>query len=444
MKFRYWIKFFAAFWKRFKSLLFLGTVLGIVSFFIIPRFTPLLVNFVEGERVGIIGRYGIDDLPLDLQSEISIGLTKLNETGNAIPGLAVSWEAQEDGKVWVFKLGNYKWQDGTKVKSSDINYNFTDVLSETLDDRTIKFILKDPFSPFPSIVSRPIFKRGLLGTGEWKVSKFSLVNSGEYLEYIKLIKDNQIKTIKFFDAEETARTALKLGKIDQIQEIIDLKDLANWKNLSVSKQIRRDRYVGIFINNEDPILSDKSLRQALTYAIDKSVFDGERAISPISLNSWAYNPQVKQYAYNPDRARELLKSLPKDQLKNLSIKLATTPSLLLIADKIKTNWEAIGVKTHVQVSNVPFENFQTLLAIQSVPADPDQYSFWHSTQISTNVTKYHTSKESQRIDKLLEDGRRTLDQEERKKIYQDFQRFLVEDSPVIFLYHPVTYTISRK
>jgi peptide/nickel transport system substrate-binding protein len=124
--------------------------------------------------------------------------------------------------------------------------------------------------------------------------------------------------------------------------------------------------------------------------------------------------------------------------------LFTTPALLPIAEKIKGDWAAIGVNTNIQVSNTPPQNFQTLLAIQAIPSDPDQYSFWHSTQSASNITNYHNSKESQRIDKLLEDGRRTLDQDERKKIYLDFQRFLVEDCPVIFLYHPVTYTIEKQ
>ena len=48
------------------------------------------------------------------------------------------------------------------------------------------------------------------------------------------------------------------------------------------------------------------------------------------------------------------------------------------------------------------------------------------------------------LDKLLEDGRIISDLKKRKEIYQDFQKFLVEDTPAIFLSHPTTYTITRK
>lgn len=443
---RFWVRFLATFWKKFKLLLLLGTVIGTFFFLLLPKVKPLLSNFSQGNKIGVVGRYSIEELPFEIQSKISQGLTSVSKSGEIEPGLATSWESQNEGREWIFKIGNYKWQDGTSVRASDINYKFSDVAVQIVDDKTIKFTLKDSFSPFPSIVGRPIFKRGLLGTSEWKVAKITSISSGRYLESIKLenVKNGIIESYKFFPNEDAARTAFKLGEIDELQDLSDLKDLKDWKNVKVTSVNREDMYVGLFINNEDPILSDKSLRQALAYAINKSSFVGERAISPISPTSWAFNPQVKPYQFNTARAKELLDTIPKEQKENLLIKLVTTPALLATADKIKADWENIGIKAQIQVSNTPPEDFQTLLAIQPIPPDPDQYSFWHSTQDTTNITRYKNSKESQRIDKLLEDGRRTLDQEERKKIYMDFQRFLVEDSPVIFLYHPITYMISRK
>jgi ABC-type transport system substrate-binding protein len=62
-------------------------------------------------------------------------------------------------------------------------------------------------------------------------------------------------------------------------------------------------------------------------------------------------------------------------------------------------------------------------------SDPDQYLFWHSTQTKTNLTQTNNPK----IDKLLEEGRQTFDQQERKKIYQEFQKILLEECPAIFL-----------
>ena len=65
--------------------------------------------------------------------------------------------------------------------------------------------------------------------------------------------------------------------------------------------------------------------------------------------------------------------------------------------------------------------------------------FWHSTQTATNITGYANVK----IDKLLEDGRQELDPAKRKSIYADFQRYLTEDVPAIFMYYPNSFTVTR-
>ena len=63
---------------------------------------------------------------------------------------------------------------------------------------------------------------------------------------------------------------------------------------------------------------------------------------------------------------------------------------------------------------------------------PDQYYLWHATQTKTNLTKY----DSKRVDKDLEDGRKTVKEEDRKVKYFDFQKTILEDAPAAFLYFP--------
>lgn len=447
---RYWLRLLSTFWSRFRKLILSGVILGLLLFIILPRLQFLTAFFSPAYSIGITGRFPPEEIPLEIQKEISMGLTALTFEGEPAPALANEWHDEEEGRVWIFSLGDFRWQDGTMVKAGDINYNFADVSQEVLDERTLKFVLKDPFAPFPTVVSKPVFKRGFLGTGSWKVTKLSLAG-GRFVEAIKLanLKTGEKKTYRFYPSEETARTAFKLGEVNKLRDIVSARELADWPNLEVRQILHTDRYLGIFINTLSPPLSEKNLRQALAYAINKEAFGKQRAISPISPTSWVYNPQVKPYEYNPARAKELLGTLSKEEQEELSITLVTTPSLLSVTDQVKKYWEEVGIKTQVQVANTPPADFQTLVAIQLTPPDPDQYSLWHSTQGTTNITNYgeaeeNKPRESQRIDKLLEDGRRTLFSEERKKIYLDFQRFVVEDSPVIFLYHPSTYTITRK
>lgn len=413
--------------------------MGIAFFFLIRFIAPLLFSG-KLEKIGITGNFHTDNLPTSILGLIGDGLTKVDESGNVEPVLANSWESPDKGKTWIFHLKDgLFWQDGKKVTSKSIVYEFSDVDIERPNDSTLIFKLQNPFSPFPYVVSRPTFKKGLLGTGKWRVSKISL--SGSFVQSIVLTeKEGNKKIIKFYPTEERTKIAFKSGEVNDIQDLFNLQPFETWKVADVKKEISKGRVITIFFNTQDKFLSEKNLRQALSYAIDKSKFDSERALSSISPNSWSYNPQVKPYDYDLAKAKKLIEDLPKESKQDLKIKLVTSPVLLSVAESIAKDWETLGIKVIVQVySGIPSE-YQTFLAIYDIPGDPDQYSLWHSTQTDTNISHY----KNPRIDKLLENGRVELDLEVRKKIYLDFQRFLVEDSPAIFLYHPITYRVLRK
>jgi len=369
----------------------------------------------------------------------------MNEDGTVSPGLADSWEEQDDGKTWVFHLNtSKKWQDQTVVTSDTIQYSFDDVEIERPDGETIVFRLENEYAPFPAIVSKPTYKKGLLGTGEWRVRKIK--QTGSYISQVVLQDaEGNEKIFRIYPSEDQAKIAFKLGEIDTLIDMLEPSPLSNWQTLKVDAEVNNGRYSGIFFNNEDTTVGGtdaKALRQALAYAIDKEQLGTPRAISPISPDSWAYNSIVKDYAYDPERAKELIDdTYPDDVKEKIELKLATIPALLGIAEKIAEYWEAVGIKTIVQVTPTLPNEYQAFLAIYDIPEDPDQYSTWHSSQIGiTNISRYSNP----RIDTLLEDGRQELNREERKRIYLDFQRFLLEDAPAIFLYHPQSYTISRK
>ena len=437
---RFWFRLTIAFIVRFRGILFMGVVFGFFIFIGLTFLFPLLTQS-KTEYIGMTGRYTTEDLPEEVIRLIGNGLTKIDKDGKVVLDLAKEIEEKEKGKIWIFRLrDDIYWHDGTKVDSKTINYSFPDVTVTKLDEKTIMFELKNPFSAFGSVVSRPIFSRGLLGTGEWRVKK--LTTNGAYVERITLQNNQkQKKEFRFFPNEERTKFAFKYGQIDYILDLINPSPLEKWNTAVLTADIRKDRFVGIFLNNSDPTIGDnKSLRQALSYAIDKDGLMEERVISPIHPDSWVYNPQVKRYDYDPEHARELLRDVPKEILDGLNIQLVTIPVLLATAEKVAKYWEEIGVKSIVKVSSNLPDEYQALLVIYDIPKDPDQYSIWHSTQSETNISKYSNP----RIDKLLEDGRLETDEQQRKKIYLDFQRFLLEDAPVIMLYHPVSYQVERK
>ena len=436
---RYLIRLISAFLSRFKGIIFISFGVGILFFVVLNLIMPTLLGR-STSKIGVTGRYRTDNLPDFIISKAGDGLTKLNENGVVEPSLASSWETPDKGKTWFFHLrDDIYWQDGKKVTSDTIGYDFSDVEVETPDEKTVVFKLQNAFSPFPTVVSKPTFKKGLLGTGEWSVK--SITVAGGYVQELILNNKEKGKIIyRFYPTEERAKLAYKLGKVNSLANIYDPSPLETWKTVEIVEEPNTSQIVSIFFNVQDKYLSDKSLRQALVYSIDKETLDGERAYGPISPTSWVYNPQVKTYAYDKLRAQELIDELDDEQVKDMEIKLLTTPILLPTAERIAKYWEAIGVKTVLQVSSGVPADYQALLAVFEIPKDPDQYSIWHSTQTSTNISNY----QNPRIDKLLEDGREELTTMERSKIYLDFQRFLVEDSPAAFLYHPTSFTINRK
>jgi peptide/nickel transport system substrate-binding protein len=439
--FRYLLRLLGTFIARFKGILFLGIVIGIILFVFIRLFgSPFLVK--KTERIGLVGKYTTANLPNFILAKVGRGLTKTLISGQVEPDLAANWESGENGKVWIFHLKeNEKWQDGKTIVAQNLNFNFSDVTVEKPDSQTIIFRLQNPFSPFPFVVSKPIFKKGFLGSGEWEIKKISI--SGNFVQRLTLANSKgERQTYKFYPTEERAKLGFKLGEVDKLIDIYNPSPLDAWPGNLLDKEADETKIVAIFFNTgpTNKLLSEKSFRQALAYALNKNDFTQNRAVSPLSPLSWAYNPQVKPYDYDQVKAGEIIKGLPSELKDNLALKLVTTPVLLNQAEKISRDWEAVGVTTTLQVSSTVPTEFDALLLVFDIPLDPDQYAFWHSSQKASNITSYNNP----RIDKLLEDGRTELNQEARKKIYLDFQRFLVEDSPTIFLYHPISYTIERK
>jgi peptide/nickel transport system substrate-binding protein len=440
---------------KHKKLLILGAGIGILVFFVGSRLVLTLSNIPRNLSIGVIGQFNPTNLPPEISSLVGNGLTAVTDDGSVVPSLAKSWEASDSSRVFRFEIPeNLYWHDGTRVEATDLNFSFKDVNVSYISDTKLEFRLNDSYTPFPAIVTRPLIKikesklpllskylpcawrDKIIGTGEYQ---FSCLRSNPHgtimLKLTSFEKPKRVKTFKFYQTEDEAITAFKLGHIDEINDLTSTHGLETWQSVTVTSKARKDRFVAILFNTQSDLFNNKNIRQALAYAIDKSVF-ADRAIGPLNPSSWAFNDQVKPYDLDLEKAKSMLQ---KENVKDAEIEISTFAWLLDSAEKIKKNWEQAGIKASIKVvSSIPSE-FDVLLAAQKIPADPDQYTLWHSTQQS-NLTRVKNPK----IDKLLEDGRKTDDKNSRQKIYLDFQRFLIEESPAVFLYHPISYSISRK
>lgn len=438
-KLRFSFRFLFAFWQKQQKLILISFLVGALFFLLAPKIYQIFPKKKQ-EKIALVGKFTIDELPLSIQHLVSDGLTTISDDGQVLPKLASGWETENENKEYIFTLkDDLFWQDGKPVLAKDINYNFSDVATTVINEKKIKFILKESFSPFPSIVSRPIFKKGLIGTGDYRLK--TIKKNGQIVEKIILIPlkgEMPILIFRFYPTEEAARTAFKLGEVDVIKDINDPGDLNELKNAKIEQEIKYDRIVTIFFNTQNPKLASKSTRQALAYSIDKRW--SPRALNPLNPKSWAYNPTVKKYEFDQKHAQSLLKNNEADEeaepLKE--IELATVPLLFPVAEKIKEDWSQLGIEVKIKSITALDQDFEALLINQEIPSDPDQYVLWHSTQ-KANIARYKSPK----IDKLLEQGRKIQNLEKRKEIYYDFQKFLVEETPAVFLFHPTLYTITR-
>lgn len=433
---QYWVS--QQFFKRHYTLIY-RTIILVILFSLI---TAVFIKYIPAPRahfrLGVVGKYTPETLPTEIKKLVSRGLVTMDEAGNPQPALAKSWQVEEDGKRYVFELDqDLRWHNGDKLVAEDLNYNFSDVEVKTNGSKLI-FNLKDPFAPFFYAVERPILKNGRLGVGEYTLAK-SNVYSG-ILQSVTLISPTTQLTYKFYPTENSALTAFKLGEIDQLNNLSYVPtEMSSDSRIEISPNNGQEKLAVLFFNNNDTTLASKSTRQALAYAIQDKSFGHTRARSPILESSWAYNPLVKAYDFDATRAKELLKQ-DFPEASELKIELKTMLQYLDEAEIIAEDWRAnLGIRVEVRVVTNLTNDYQVFLADYAPPADPDQYTIWHSTQ-PTNFTHYTNLK----VDKLLEDGRRTLDRKLRKDIYQDFQRFLLEDSPAVFLFQTTSYNLSRK
>jgi len=431
-----------AFLAKHKKLFGASLLIGLAVFFFISRVLPYIPLPQKHTRIGLVGSYNMDSLPDTISFKLSQGLTAVAQDGSVVPSLAKNWKIEENGRVYTFVLkDDIFWQDGREIKASDIGCSFKDVQVNVLDEKTLEFRLKEPFAPFLAAVSQSLYKNDLVGTGPFKLDKFK--KRDNELESVTISDLTSKLTFIFYPNIDTAKLAFKRGEVDVLEDLFmnPFEGEENWQGyLDIEAKVQKDRYIALFYNNKDEFLGDKNLRQALTYAINENIKGENKVLSPINPHSWAFNPQVKKYEFNPDHSRRLFEKFTKDEGEEIIIRLSTSQSFLGLAEAVKTSWEEVlGVKVQVEIINSIPSDYQVFLGIQETPDDPDQYALWHSTR-AENITNFNDP----RVDKLLEDARKTQDKEERQLKYYDFQKFLLEEAPAAFLKHPKSFRISKK
>ncbi|HEY8355308.1 MAG TPA: peptide-binding protein [Methylophilaceae bacterium] len=219
-------------------------------------------------------------------------------------------------------------------------------------------------------------------------------------------------------------------------------------------------YTYLGFNLKRKPFDDVRVRKAINYAIDKQeLIDGvllglgEPVASPYKPGTRWSNPQLRPYPHDVNKALALLHEagfadhdgdgiLDRDG-KPLRFEILTNQNKQreMSAVLIQRRLREIGIDTSIRVLEwasfigrfIKNGEFDAVVLGWSLSLDPDQYSIWHSSQQAPGQFNF-IGYQNPQVDKLLEQGRLELDIEKRTRIYHEFARLLLEDSPIVYLY----------
>ncbi|MEW6161962.1 MAG: peptide-binding protein [Nitrospirota bacterium] len=446
----------------------------------------------------------------DISGLIYNGLTKYDKNIKITGDLAESWEISPDGLKITFNLRKgVKWHDGVEFTADDVMFTYKTVIdpkvptpyssnygpvekAEVLDKYTIKVTYKEPYAPAleswgMGIIPKHIlegkditaekYNRNPIGTGPYRLKewvtgqKIVLEAFNDYFEGRPKIDKYVARVIP--DAA-TMFLELKFGGIDFMGLTPPQYKLqANTKFFN--KYFQKFRYPSfgytyLGYNQLDPKFSDRRVRQALTYAINKKdIIDGVLlgygipCTGPFPPESWAYNSEIKDLEYDPEKARMLFAQtgwkagkggfLEKDG-KPFSFTVLVNQgneARLKTAQIIKENLKRVGIDMNIRVLEwqamlhefIDKKRFEAVIMGWALSRDPDAYDIWHSSKTREGEFNFISYK-NEEVDRLLLLGRRTFDIEKRRKIYHRIHEILADGQPYTFLYVPDALPVLHK
>src|ERR1700681_3907293 len=415
-------------------------------------------------------------------------LFDIDEKLNIVPQLALSHETSADGKEVTIKLRpSVKFHDGEPLDAEAAKFSLDRHLTmqgsfrkpelvaldhvDVVDPLTIKLVLKSPFSP---LIAQLADRAGMMVSpkaAKEAGDKFGLhpVCAGPY-KFVERVQQDRIVFEKFQDywnkdnvfidrvvflpiVDSTVRLAnLKSGGLDLIERLLatDIKDVRADPKLALSTALSLG-YQGITINvgsdkNKGPLSQSAKVRQALDLSIDREainqvVYNGE--FVPGNQGVHPDHPYY-QKAY-PVRSRDVAKA--KALLREAGITGPITVDFMVpknvetetVAQVIQSMAAEAGFDMKIRVTETATAlkaaeagEYQAFILDWSGRIDPDGNSYiFHKSKAPQNYSAYSNPD----VDRLLDDARLVTDMAQRKSIYEKMTKSILEDEPIIYLYH---------
>jgi peptide/nickel transport system substrate-binding protein len=409
------------------------------------------------------------------------------------PELAESWKIENDGRRIVFKLrSGVKFHDGTDFNAEAVKWNIDhrldkDVASpqrpqldpiiasvEVIDPVTVAFNLKQRSPGLLSLLGeRPGFMisptaakkfgkdlgNNPVGTGpfifkEWtKGSQVTVERNPNYWEPGKPYLDRIV--FRDIAGSVVGVQRLSTGELDFVGELSpqEIRQLQGRPNVKLHP-ITVGRWYSLQWHMYEPPFDNAKLRQAIAYGIDRKrindiVMDGKGSLfdGPTPEGLWWFNPNAKTYPYDPARAKALLAEAGYPNGFEYTLSTPQIGVLQQINQLVQEQLAAVGIK--LKLEPVAQSEWYDRLVKRTTNMSPNRWTqrpdpdgllyILFDSNGYANTTGYNSA----RVDKLLEEGRNTYDQAERKKIYDELQEILVKDIPMFSLFYSVEYAALR-
>ncbi len=420
-------------------------------------------------------------------------LVKFGPDFSIKPELARSWDVQNDGQRIVFKLQEgVKFHDGTPFDAQAVKWNIEKRLDpaigssqrdqlapiiasvEVVDPLTVAFNLKGRFPGLLSLLGeRPgfmvsptaydkspqDFANHPIGTGpflfkEWvRGSNLTVERNEGYWEKGLPYLDK----IVFRDLAGSVVGVQRLltGELDFVPDLSpqEVRSLESQSKI-VLKPITVGRWYSLQWQVDKPPFNNVTLRQAIAHAIDRNRINeivmrgrGVVADSPTPPGLWWHDEQIKSAPYDPAKAKTLLKEAGYADGLQVTLSAPQISAFQQISQLVQEQLAAIGVKATLQPVSANdwyarivdgATNFTPTRWTQRPDPDGLLYILFH-TKGFQNTTKYNNPD----VDALLDRARQTYDQNERKTLYAEVQRKIIQDLPMVPLFFSAEYAAMR-
>ena len=439
----------------------------------------------------VVSRYGVGET-----------LVRFDENGEIMPCLAESWEISEDQLTWTFKIREgVKFSNGDDMtpelvkaslertfELSDRAVSFFEPASMEVDGQNLLIKTKEPVAILPGSLADPLFlivdtqadtdafaMEGPICTGPYAVESFSPTDScvvvrNEYYWDGEVPLDKV--TLKCIDDQTTRSMALQTDEV-QIAYNLKTENLADFEDSGEYniQQLESLRSTYAFMN-QNGVLGDKALRQAVIRGLDKETYcdtlleggaTAGKAPVPPTLD-FGFDELKDENAYDPDGAKALLEEAgykdtdgdgfvetPSGEKLELNFVIYTSrEELNVYAQAAQASLKDIGI--NVKLNTVSYETlldmrdsgeFDMLIwnVLVANTGDPEKYlrENWYSTS-SSNQMGYSNPQVDELLDQLVTE----FNEDTRKNLIMQIQQLIMDDAATVFFGYETTYLFSSK